>query len=76
MASIVIIGPAHPLRGGLATFNHRLAREFADQGHVAEIWSYSLQYPRFLFPGKTQFSTEPAPGSIRIKSIINSINPF
>ena len=28
MAKLVIIGPAHPLRGGLATFNQRLAKQF------------------------------------------------
>ena len=31
MASVVIIGPAHPLRGGLASFDERLAREFQSQ---------------------------------------------
>ena len=32
MAKIIIIGPAHPLRGGLATFNQRLAKEFHTTG--------------------------------------------
>ena len=76
MASIVIIGPAHPLRGGLATFDQRLAREFMDQGHECSIYSFSLQYPSFLFPGKTQYSDEPAPENITIHSVINSVNPF
>ncbi len=76
MAKIVIIGPAHPLRGGLATFNQRLAREFTDLGHDCSIYSFSLQYPSFLFPGKTQYSDEPAPEGIRIHTVINSVNPF
>lgn len=75
MASVVIIGPAHPLRGGLATFDHRLARAFIDTGHQCSIWSFSLQYPGFLFPGKTQYTDEPAPG-LEIHSAINSINPL
>ncbi|HET6994142.1 MAG TPA: glycosyltransferase [Chitinophagaceae bacterium] len=76
MARVVIIGPAHPLRGGLATFNHRLAKEFIDTGNDCSIYSFSLQYPSFLFPGKTQYTDEPAPKGITIRSVINSINPF
>jgi glycosyltransferase involved in cell wall biosynthesis len=76
MANIVIIGPGHPLRGGLATFNQRLAKEFNDQGHQCSIYSFSLQYPSFLFPGTTQYSTEPAPTDLSIHTVINSINPL
>lgn len=76
MASIVIIGPAHPLRGGLATFNQRLAKEFNAQGDTCSIYSFSLQYPSFIFPGTTQYTTEPAPENLQIHTVINSINPF
>ena len=75
-SKIIIIGPAHPLRGGLATFNQRLAKEFADTGHDCSIYSFSLQYPSFLFPGKTQYSDDPAPKEIAIHTVINSINPI
>jgi glycosyltransferase involved in cell wall biosynthesis len=76
MKRIVIIGPAHPLRGGLATFNQRLAKEFKDGGNECSIVSFSLQYPSFLFPGTTQYSTDPAPDDISIQSLINSVNPL
>lgn len=76
MASVVIIGPGHPLRGGLATFNQRLAKEFIAQGYDCYICSFSLQYPSFLFPGTTQYSSEPAPVDLKIFSWINSVNPF
>ena len=76
MASVVIIGPGHPLRGGLATFNQRLAKEFNDQGDCCSIYSFSLQYPKFIFPGKTQYTDEPAPENLTIHTVINSINPF
>jgi len=75
MAKVIIIGPAHPLRGGLATFNQRLAKQFIDEGHDCSIVSFSLQYPSFLFPGTTQYSTDPAPAGVIIHTIINSINP-
>lgn len=74
--SIVIIGPAYPLRGGLASYNERLAAEFIQQGHQVIIYTFSLQYPGFLFPGTTQFSTDAAPKNLPIKVCINSVNPF
>ncbi len=76
MAKIIIIGPAYPLRGGLATFNQRLALEFQHMGHSCILYSFSLQYPGFLFPGKTQYTDEPAPEGLTIKTVINSINPL
>jgi len=76
MQKIIIIGPAHPLRGGLATFDQRLAKEFNKNGDDCSIYSFSLQYPSFLFPGKTQYSTDPPPKDLKIFSVINSINPL
>ena len=76
MAKVIIIGPGHPLRGGLATFNQRLAKEFIHSGLNCSIYSFSFQYPSFLFPGKTQYSEEPAPEDITIHAAINSINPL
>jgi len=73
---IVIIGPAHPLRGGLASFNERLATAFQSQGNEVSIYTFSLQYPDFIFPGTTQYSSEPAPANLNIKVCINSINPY
>ncbi len=74
--NVVIIGPAHPLRGGLASFNERLARAFQQHGSEVSIYTFSLQYPGFLFPGTTQYSSEPAPTDINIKVRINSVNPL
>ncbi|MBN9351255.1 MAG: glycosyltransferase family 4 protein [Chitinophagaceae bacterium] len=73
---VVIIGPAHPLRGGLASYDERLAREFIHQGFKTTIYTFSYQYPGFLFPGTTQFSTEPVPEDINIRIRINSVNPL
>ncbi len=74
--SIIIIGPAHPLRGGLASYDERLAKEFIDQGYDTTIYTFSYQYPSFLFPGTTQYSTEPSPENIPIAVKINSVNPL
>ena len=74
--NVVIIGPAYPLRGGLATYNERLARAFSAAGDEVRIVTFSLQYPDFLFPGQTQFSTEPGPADLAIEVSLNSVNPF
>ena len=74
--SLVIIGPAHPLRGGLSSFNERLAREAQNQQYLTSIYTFSLQYPNFLFPGTSQFSDEPAPKDLNIHIRINSVNPL
>ncbi len=73
---IAILGTAHPLRGGLAAFNERLAYQLQQQGHEVTIWSFSLQYPSFLFPGKTQYTGEPAPAGLSIRTVVNSVNPI
>lgn len=74
---IIIIGPAYPLRGGgIATFNERLAREFIKEGHNVTIYTFSYQYPGFLFPGSSQYSTEAPPKDLKILVKINSVNPL
>ena len=73
---IVLLGTAYPFRGGLATFNERLARQLQAEGHTVEVITFTLQYPSFLFPGKTQYSTEKAPTDLRISRQVHSCNPF
>ncbi|MGI4871852.1 MAG: glycosyltransferase [Janthinobacterium lividum] len=73
---VVIIGPAYPLRGGLATYNERLARAFRATSDEVRLVTFSLQYPDFLFPGQTQYSTEPSPADLDIEVSINSVNPL
>ena len=74
--NIILIGPAHPLRGGLASYNERLAKAFQQQGHLISVYTFSLQYPDFIFPGSTQYSSEKPPPDLKINVAINSVNPF
>jgi len=73
---IISIGPAYPYRGGPASFNDRLAQQFYTEGQDVEIFTFSLQYPKLLFPGKTQYTDGPKPKDIKITRMLNSINPF
>ncbi|MBQ2852124.1 MAG: glycosyltransferase [Bacteroidales bacterium] len=73
---IIIVGPSHPYRGGIAAFTDRLAAEFVAENVDVELYTFTLQYPSILFPGKTQYSDAPAPNDISIFRRINSINPL
>lgn len=54
MKKIILIGTAYPYRGGLASFNERLIKEFNNEGDDAHIEAFTLQYLNFLFPAKSQ----------------------
>ena len=74
---IVLLGTTWPFRpGGITTFNERLARALKSQGNEVVIYTFSLQYPDFLFPGKGQYSDQPAPADLEIRIKVNSVNPF
>jgi len=74
---VIIIGTAYPFRGGgMSTYNERLARAYQQRGDEVTIYTFSLQYPGFLFPGKTQYSTDSPPSDLNIKVSVNSVNPL
>ncbi len=73
---VIIIGPAFPFRGGIANFNNALAQAYYDKGDDVTLYSFTLQYPGFLFPGTTQYETGKPPKNLRIETLINSVNPF
>ncbi len=73
---VIIVGPAFPLRGGIANSNEELCRAMNVAGIDAKIFSFSLQYPNFLFPGKTQYDNGVGPNDIIIETKINSVNPL
>jgi glycosyltransferase involved in cell wall biosynthesis len=75
--NVIIIGTAFPFRGGgMSTYNERLARAYQQRGDNVTIYTFSLQYPGFLFPGKTQYSTDPPPDDLNIIVAVNSVNPL
>ncbi|HNM27521.1 MAG TPA: glycosyl transferase family 1, partial [Saprospiraceae bacterium] len=73
---IVLISPAHPLRGGIAASSERLAQALQEAGHEVVLYSFRVQYPSFLFPGKSQYTDDPPPDGLRIETKLNSINPI
>lgn len=73
---IVLLGPAHPYRGGLASIMETMAREWQSRGHEVRIYTFRVQYPSLLFPGKTQYVTTPAPEGLHIERVMNTVNPL
>ena len=74
---IAILSTFYPLRGGIAQFNADLLESFAREGHTVKAFTFSRQYPDFLFPGKTQYVT-PEDDARRVDSeaVLDTINPF
>ncbi len=73
---ITIVGPAYPYRGGLASIMEIMARTFKARGAKVDIRTFTLQYPGFLFPGKSQYSESAPPDDLVIKRSVNTVNPF
>ncbi len=73
---ICILGPAHPYRGGLAAIMQTMARIFQRRGDEVLVRTFTVQYPRILFPGESQTVSTPAPADLKIVRCVNTVNPF
>ena len=73
---IAIVGPAHPYRGGLASIMETMAREYQSRGYDVRILTFTLQYPEFLFPGKSQTVNTPPPADLNITRRVSTVNPL
>jgi len=72
----ILVGPAFPLRGGIADFNEALCKALNEQNISSSIYSFYYQYPGILFPGKSQKSGGEGPKDLTIHSTISSVNPL
>lgn len=50
-----ILGPSYPFRGGIAKHTGLLLKNMRAKGHDVKLYSFRKQFPKFLFPGATQF---------------------
>jgi len=74
---IAYLSTFYPFRGGIAQFNASVLREFEKAGHTADAFTFTTQYPNFLFPGETQFVKEgDIVDKISAARILNSANPL
>jgi glycosyltransferase involved in cell wall biosynthesis len=73
---VSIIGPAYPLRGGIAHHVYYLKRELEERHHAVQVISFSKLYPRLLFPGTTQFDTSAMPLDAQATALLAPHYPF
>lgn len=67
----------YPFRGGIAQFNASLLEAFVRKGAEAEAFTFTCQYPGFLFPGKTQMVTEGDTANVVMsRRVLSTVNPF
>ena len=73
---IAILSSFYPLRGGISQFNAAMLAELG-KCHDVKAFSFSVQYPSFLFPGKTQYVTpEDEAMPVEAEAILNTVNPL
>lgn len=74
---IAVVGPVLPYRGGIAQYNSLLLRALARSDIDARFFSFSRQYPQWLYPGASDrdptLSNYAEPG---VRYTIDSINPL
>ncbi|MFH2144394.1 MAG: glycosyl transferase, partial [Bacteroidota bacterium] len=74
---IAYLSTFYPFKGGIAQFNASLFKALAQKGHKVKAFTFKLQYPGFLYPGKSQYvSPEENVEKIDSIEVLNTINPF
>lgn len=73
---ISVLGPTYPYRGGIAHYTTLLCRELRKE-HEVQFLSFSRQYPKWLFPGKTDKDpSQQALDAGRVDYCLDSVNPL
>jgi glycosyltransferase involved in cell wall biosynthesis len=72
---ITLIGPAYPLRGGIAHHTFLLHQELIERGHTVQVISFSRLYPKFLFPGKRMTDESRLRLDVGAHQVLDSLNP-
>jgi D-inositol-3-phosphate glycosyltransferase len=71
---IGLLGPAHPLRGGISQYLALLAGELA-RSHEVHYLSLVRQYPSFLFPGQSQVDPSISPLVVPNERLLDPMDP-
>ncbi|PDW03896.1 glycosyltransferase [Candidatus Viridilinea mediisalina] len=73
---IAVVGPTYPYRGGIAHYTTLLVRHLRAAGHTVPLYSFTRQYPRWLFPGKTDRDPSSTPLKVDCEYILDPMNPL
>jgi D-inositol-3-phosphate glycosyltransferase len=71
-----IIGPAYPLRGGIAHHVYYLSKELAERSHQVQVISHSQLYPKLLFPGKTEIDSSTLRLDPKASALLSALSPL
>jgi glycosyltransferase involved in cell wall biosynthesis len=72
---IALLGPTYPYRGGIAHYTTLLYRHLAERHKIA-LFSFRRQYPRALFPGRSDLDPSTAMLRAPCEYTLDSLNPF
>ena len=70
---VSIVGPAHPLRGGIANHVYLVRNELVGRGHDVQVVSFKRLYPKILFPGKTTLDTSQLAFKIETQALLTPL---
>jgi glycosyltransferase involved in cell wall biosynthesis len=72
---LALIGPVYPYRGGIAHYNTLLAQALRRHGHEVLPVSFSRQYPKWLYPGKSDRDPSQQAMQIEAEFILDPLSP-
>jgi glycosyltransferase involved in cell wall biosynthesis len=73
---VTIIGPAHPLRGGIAHHVHAVRQGLVERGHTLQVISFRRLYLKPFFPGRTEYDTSDVKLEAEAEPILVPLNPL
>ena len=73
---ICVVGPTYPYRGGIAHYTTLLVKHLREAGHWTQLYSFTRQYPTWLFPGKTDKDPSETPLKVECEYVLDPINPL
>ncbi|MCX8038815.1 MAG: glycosyltransferase [Candidatus Sumerlaeia bacterium] len=73
---VTLVGPVHPHRGGIAHYTACLAEAVQKSGCAVQVVSFVRLYPRFLFPGQSEFDVSREAAAFPSERVLAPLNPL
>ena len=73
---ITLVGPVYPYRGGIAHCNTLLAHALEDHGHHTQVISFKKQYPKWLYPGRSDKDPSKRPLRVEAEFLLDPFCPW
>jgi len=73
---VALVGPMHPYRGGIAHYLEKMEEGLLERGHETVPVTFTRQYPKLLFPGKTQYVEDAETSADDPERLLDTLNPW